>query len=38
MNTLEGFFTVELDNAEDFKRVLKSLRTVPSVVNIRTAG
>jgi GTP pyrophosphokinase len=38
IDTLEGFFTVELDNAGDFKRVLKSLRTVPSVVNIRTAG
>jgi guanosine-3',5'-bis(diphosphate) 3'-pyrophosphohydrolase len=38
LDTLEGFFTVELDNAEDFKRVLKNLRTVPSVVNIRTAG
>jgi GTP pyrophosphokinase len=38
MDVLEGFFTVELDNAGDFSKVMKSLRTVPSVVNIRTAG
>jgi len=31
---LRGFFTVELDNREDFARVMKSLRTIPSVVNI----
>ncbi|HTZ53221.1 MAG TPA: TGS domain-containing protein, partial [Spirochaetia bacterium] len=31
---LRGFFTVELDNREDFGRVMKSLRTIPSVVNI----
>jgi hypothetical protein len=29
---------VELDDAGDFGKVMKSLRTVPSVVNIRTAG
>jgi len=38
LDVLEGFFTVELDNAGDFSKVMKSLRTVPSVVNIRTAG
>jgi len=38
LDTLEGFFTVELDDAGDFGKVMKSLRTVPSVVNIRTAG
>ncbi|OHD76912.1 MAG: (p)ppGpp synthetase [Spirochaetes bacterium RBG_16_67_19] len=38
LDVLEGFFTVELDNAGDFGKVMKSLRTVPSVVNIRTAG
>jgi guanosine-3',5'-bis(diphosphate) 3'-pyrophosphohydrolase len=38
LDVLEGFFTVELDNAGDFSKVMKSLRTVPSVVKIRTAG
>jgi GTP pyrophosphokinase len=38
LGNLEGFFTVELDNDGDFKRVLKSLRTVPSVINIRTVS
>jgi GTP diphosphokinase / guanosine-3',5'-bis(diphosphate) 3'-diphosphatase len=37
-DTLHGFFTVELDNREDFGRVLKSLRTIPTVVNIQTGG
>jgi guanosine-3',5'-bis(diphosphate) 3'-pyrophosphohydrolase len=32
---LRGAFTVELDNREDFTRVMKSLRTIPSVVNIQ---
>jgi GTP diphosphokinase / guanosine-3',5'-bis(diphosphate) 3'-diphosphatase len=36
--TLRGFFTVELDNREDFGRVMKSLRTIPSVVNIHGGG
>jgi hypothetical protein len=31
---LRGFFTIELDNREDFGRVMKSLRTIPTVVNI----
>jgi len=35
---LRGFFTVELDNREDFGRVMKSLRTIPTVVNIQTGG
>ncbi len=35
---LRGAFTVELDNREDFGRVLKSLRTIPSVVNIQPGG
>ncbi|MBN2551285.1 MAG: bifunctional (p)ppGpp synthetase/guanosine-3',5'-bis(diphosphate) 3'-pyrophosphohydrolase, partial [Spirochaetales bacterium] len=30
--TLQGFFTVELDNGRDFEPVLKSLRTIPSVL------
>ena len=35
---LRGFFTVELDNREDFGRVMKSLRTIPTVMNIQTGG
>jgi GTP diphosphokinase / guanosine-3',5'-bis(diphosphate) 3'-diphosphatase len=35
---LRGFFTVELDNREDFGRVMKSLRTIPAVVNIQGGG
>jgi guanosine-3',5'-bis(diphosphate) 3'-pyrophosphohydrolase len=31
---LRGAFTVELDNREDFGRVMKSLRTIPSVLTI----
>ena len=34
--TLQGFFTLELENIEDFGKVLKSVRTIPSVTNIRT--
>ena len=34
-DTLQGFFTVELDNGRDFDQVLKSLRTIPSVLQIR---
>jgi len=37
LDTLEGFFTVELDDAGDFGKVMKSLRTIPSVVNIRAS-
>jgi len=29
---------VELDDAGDFGKALKSLRTIPSVINIRAAG
>ncbi len=32
---LTGFFTMELDRKEDFKTVLKSIRTIPSVMNIQ---
>jgi GTP pyrophosphokinase len=35
-DTLQGFFTVELDNRDDFSRVIKGLRAIPSVLNIRT--
>jgi guanosine-3',5'-bis(diphosphate) 3'-pyrophosphohydrolase len=34
-DTLRGSFTVELDNREAFARVIKSLRTIPSVVSIQ---
>jgi GTP pyrophosphokinase len=34
--TLQGFFTVELENGRDFDQVLKSLRTIPSVLQIRS--
>jgi GTP pyrophosphokinase len=37
-DTMRGSFTVELDNREDFSRVLKSLRTIPSVVSIQASG
>jgi GTP diphosphokinase / guanosine-3',5'-bis(diphosphate) 3'-diphosphatase len=32
---LRGSFTVELDNREDFSKVIKSIRTIPSVVSIQ---
>jgi GTP diphosphokinase / guanosine-3',5'-bis(diphosphate) 3'-diphosphatase len=32
---LTGSFTMELENKEDFKPVLKSIRTIPSVMNIQ---
>ena len=32
---LTGFFTMELERKEDFKPVLKSIRTIPSVMNIQ---
>jgi len=31
---LEGYFTVEMDKKEDCKKILKSMRTIPSVVSI----
>jgi GTP diphosphokinase / guanosine-3',5'-bis(diphosphate) 3'-diphosphatase len=38
LELLRGFFTVELDNREDFGRVMKSLRTIPAVVNIQAGA
>jgi guanosine-3',5'-bis(diphosphate) 3'-pyrophosphohydrolase len=38
LETLQGTFTVELDNGADFSRVLKSLRAIPAVTSIRTIG
>jgi guanosine-3',5'-bis(diphosphate) 3'-pyrophosphohydrolase len=35
---LRGAFTVEVDNREDFGKVMKSLRTIPSVVTIHGGG
>lgn len=32
--TLEGFFMVEIDNREDFGRVIKNIRTIPSIIKI----
>ena len=34
---LTGFFTMELENGKDFDTVVKSIRTIPSVMNIHTA-
>ncbi|MCL2480401.1 MAG: RelA/SpoT family protein [Spirochaetaceae bacterium] len=31
---LTGFFTMELDNDEDFGKAVKSIRTIPSIINI----
>jgi guanosine-3',5'-bis(diphosphate) 3'-pyrophosphohydrolase len=36
--TLRGAFTVEVDNREDFGKVMKSLRTIPSVLTIHGGG
>jgi len=35
---LSGAFTMELETKDDFKKVMKSIRTIPSVVNIQTTG
>jgi len=35
--TMTGYFTVEIDRAEQFSKVLKDLRTIPAVVNIQPA-
>ncbi len=32
---LEGFFTVEMNRADDYKKIAKSIRTIPSVLNIQ---
>ncbi len=32
---LSGKFSMELEKADDFKKVMKSIRTVPSVINIQ---
>ncbi len=35
---LEAVFTMELEHRDDFKRVMKSIRTVPAVMNIIELG
>ncbi|MEW5815921.1 MAG: bifunctional (p)ppGpp synthetase/guanosine-3',5'-bis(diphosphate) 3'-pyrophosphohydrolase [Spirochaetota bacterium] len=32
---LTGFFTLEMDNNNDLKKVIKSIRTIPSIMNIQ---
>ncbi|MDR2631792.1 MAG: RelA/SpoT family protein [Spirochaetaceae bacterium] len=36
VNHLTGFFTMQLEQSEDLKRVLKNIRGIPSVFNIQT--
>jgi GTP pyrophosphokinase len=33
--SLTGYFTIEIEDAEKYRKVIKSLRTIPSVVNIQ---
>jgi GTP diphosphokinase / guanosine-3',5'-bis(diphosphate) 3'-diphosphatase len=33
---LNGAFTLEIEQEEDFKKILKSIRTIPSVLNIQS--
>ena len=33
---LSGYFTMEIDKKDDFKKVVKSIRTIPSILNINT--
>jgi GTP pyrophosphokinase len=35
--TLTGYFTIEIDRVEQFNKVIKNLRTVPSIINIQPA-
>ena len=32
---LEGMFTVEMNNRDDFKKISKSIRSIPSVLNVQ---
>ncbi len=34
-DTLAGYFTIEIEDAEKYRKVLKGLRTIPSVINIQ---
>jgi guanosine-3',5'-bis(diphosphate) 3'-pyrophosphohydrolase len=33
--TLTGTFTIEIENEDDFKKVIKNLRTIPAIINIQ---
>ena len=33
---LSGYFTMEIDKKDDFKKVVKSIRTIPSIININS--
>ena len=33
---LSGYFTMEIDKSDDFGKVVKSIRTIPSIININT--
>lgn len=33
---LTGSFTMELERADDFNKVLKSIKTIPSILNIQS--
>lgn len=35
MNTLIGFFTIEIENKEDLKKILKNLKSLPSILHIQ---
>ncbi|MBN1524131.1 MAG: bifunctional (p)ppGpp synthetase/guanosine-3',5'-bis(diphosphate) 3'-pyrophosphohydrolase [Spirochaetales bacterium] len=37
-DTLSGSFSVEIDNKEDFAKVMKSIRTIPAIMNIQPIG
>ena len=32
---LEGFFTVEMNKADDFKKIAKNIRSIPAILNIQ---
>ena len=35
IDTLSGTFSIEIDNEDNFKKVLKNLRAVPAILNIQ---
>ena len=38
VDTVTGDFTIEIDRSYSLKRILKSLRTIPSIINIRRSS
>ena len=32
---MEGFFTVEMNHPDDFKKIAKSIRSIPDILNIQ---